>query len=127
MSVAFAPQRGLIIVEAEVEGPTGKKVVHLVLDTGATRTSINKGLLVSVGYDPAAAAHQVPFTTGSGGGVAPRIRLSKFRALGQERTNFLVLCHTLPPNVRADGLLGLDFFRGQSLTIDFRTGLITLA
>ena len=26
-----------------------------------------------------------------------------------------------------DGLLGLDFFRGQSLTVDFRTGQVTLA
>jgi predicted aspartyl protease len=126
MTVPFRPHRGLIIVDAEVEGPTGNKVVHLALDTGATRTLINQRLLVSVGYDPVA-ARQVPFTTGSGGAVAPRIPLSKFKALGQERTNFLVICHTLPPNVAADGLLGLDFFRGQSLTIDFRNGLITLA
>jgi predicted aspartyl protease len=127
MTVPFAPHRRLIIVEAEVEGPTGKQAVRLVLDTGATRTLINERLLVSVGYDPAAAPRQVRITTGSGVALVPRIPVGKLRALGQERTNFLVICHTLPPSVVADGLLGLDFLRGQSLTIDFRNGLITLA
>ncbi len=37
-----------------------------------------------------------------------------------------VLCHTLPPSATVDGLLGLDFFRGHQLTVDFQTGQITL-
>jgi len=127
MTVAFAPRRGLIIVQAEVEGPLRTGAMLLVLDTGATRSLIGERHLVAVGYDPAAASQRVPFTTGTGAAVAPRIPVSKFRALGQERMNFPVLCHTLPPNVAADGILGLDFFRGQCLTIDFRNGLITLA
>jgi hypothetical protein len=36
--------------------------------------------------------------------------------------NFPVLGHTLPPSAGVDGLLGLDFLRGQSLTLDFRSG-----
>lgn len=52
--------------------------------------------------------------------------LSRIRALGQERVEFAVLGHTLPPSAGVDGLLGLDFFRGQSLTLDFRTGHVTL-
>ena len=47
-------------------------------------------------------------------------------ALGQERTNFPVLGHTLPPSTSIDGVLGLDFVRGQTLTVDFRTGTSTL-
>ena len=45
---------------------------------------------------------------------------------GQERVDFAVLGHTLPPSAGVDGLLGLDFLRGQSLTVDFRTGHVTL-
>ena len=45
----------------------------------------------------------------------------------RERTEFPVLGHTLPPSAGVDGLLGLDFFRGQSLTLNFRTGQATLA
>jgi hypothetical protein len=36
------------------------------------------------------------------------------------------LGHTLPPSAGVDGLLGLDFFRGQVLTVDFHKGMIAL-
>ena len=51
----------------------------------------------------------------------------KIVAVGHVRSGFSVLGHTLPPSTGVDGLLGLDFFRGQNLTIDFRTGQVTLA
>ena len=65
-------------------------------------------------------------TTGSGVEFVPRVSLDKIVALGQERTTFPVLGHTLPPSAGIDGVLGLDFVRGQTLTVDFRTGTITL-
>ena len=40
--------------------------------------------------------------------------------------SFFLICHTLPASVSVDGLLGLDFLRGQRLTIDFRAGRIAL-
>jgi hypothetical protein len=66
-------------------------------------------------------------TTGSGVKYVPRLLVDKMVVLGQERTDLPVLCHTLPPSASVDGLLGLDFLRGQSLTIDFRSGRATLA
>jgi hypothetical protein len=68
----------------------------------------------------------VQVTTGSGAVFVPRLSVSRFRALGQERTAFPVLAHTLPPGTGVDGVLGLDFLRGFALTIDFRTGQIDL-
>jgi hypothetical protein len=44
--------------------------------------------------------------------------------LGQIRILFPVVAHTLPPTTSVDGLLGLDFFRGLELTLDFRAGQI---
>ena len=55
MSHAFNAKTGLILVEAEVSGPLGKAGATLVLDTGATSTSLNASLLRSIGYDPDAA------------------------------------------------------------------------
>lgn len=52
--------------------------------------------------------------------------VEKIEALEQERRNFPILCHTLPPSATVDGVLGLDFFRGQRLVVDFRTGLVTV-
>ena len=126
MSLPFAPQSGLIIVGVTIEGPSGSAVLRLALDTGATGTLINVGMLVALGYDPALVPERIQVTTGSGVEFAPRITLDKIVALGHERTHFPVLGHTLPPSASIDGLLGLDFMRGQTLTVDFRTGTLTL-
>jgi predicted aspartyl protease len=127
MSFPFDSQQGLIIVRAELWGPAGSIVLRLALDTGATGTVVNVGLLVTIGYDPALVPDRIQVTTGSGVEFVPRVPLDKIAALGQERTDFPVLGHTLPPSAGIDGLLGLDFFRGQSLTLDFRAGQVTLA
>jgi predicted aspartyl protease len=110
-----------------VFGPSGGIVIRLAVDTGATATMINVAPLVSVGYDPSLVSHRVQVTTGSGVEFVPRIDIAKIKVLGQERTQFSVLSHTLPPSASIDGLLGLDFLRGQTLVIDFRQGTIMLS
>lgn len=127
MSFPFDPEYRLVIVLAELEGPSGNAVLRLALDTGATRTLVNVGMLVSIGYDPALATDRLQVTTGSGVEFLPHISVSKIIALGQERTSFSVLCHTLPTSAGIDGLLGLDFFRGLTLNIDFRDGQLRLS
>lgn len=94
--------------------------------TGATWSVVNWDLAVLVGYDPAIVSERIQITTGSGIEFVPQIVIEKMEALGQERRNFPVLCHTLPPSATVDGVLGLDFFRGQRLVIDFRTGSVTV-
>lgn len=127
MSFPFDSQQGLVIIRTELWGPTGSIVLRLALDTGATGTVVNVGMLVAIGYDPALAPDRTQITTGSGVEFVPRVKLEKMTALGQERTAFPVMAHTLPPSAGIDGLLGLDFLRGQSLTLDFRTGQVMLA
>jgi predicted aspartyl protease len=127
VSFVFDPQRGLIVVQVELWGPSGSSVLQLALDTGATSTLVNVGMLVAIGYDPAMTAERVQVTTGSGVEFAPRVVLHRVNSLCQERLSFPVLAHTLPQSARVDGLLGLDFFRGLNLGIDFRTGSLTLS
>ena len=55
MSARFDPGGGLIIVSAELTGPTGTAILRLALDSGATGTLINASMLVAVGYDLALA------------------------------------------------------------------------
>jgi aspartyl protease family protein len=126
MSFPFNPKQGLIIIRAEFFGPSGSNILRLALDTGATGTLVNIGMLVAIGYDPALTANRIQVTTGSGVEYAPLITVDQIIALGQERINFPVLCHTLPPSASVDGLLGLDFLRDQYLTIDFRSGQLKL-
>lgn len=126
MSSTFDPHQGLIIVQAEVWGPTGSAVLRLALDTGATVTVLSTAMLVALGYDPALSPTRVQVTTGSSVEYAPRVTLSRILALEQERMDFPVLGHTLPPSAGVDGLVGLDFFRGKTLAIDFHAGRITV-
>jgi predicted aspartyl protease len=126
MSPVFDPHDGLIIVHAEIVGISGTAILRLALDTGATTTLINSGMLVSIGYDPALSSDRVQITTGSGVEFVPRLIVKRLIVLGSERTDFSVLCHTLPPSAGVDGLLGLDFLRGNTLRVDFKEGAITL-
>jgi predicted aspartyl protease len=126
VSFSFDPGQGLILVRAEIWGPDGSGVLRLALDTGATGTLVNAAMLVAIGYDPGLASDRVQVTTGSGIEFLPRVVLDRVSALGQQRRAFPVLAHTLPPSAGVDGLLGLDFFLGQSLTIDFRSARVTL-
>ena len=126
MTFSFNPQQGLILVEAELDGPTGTTAARLALDTAATQTVIAAGLLRAVGYDLLGAVSWAQLTTGSGVAFVPMLSVSRLTALGHDRLNLLVLAHTLPPSTSADGVLGLDFLRGHVLTIDFQAGQITL-
>lgn len=126
MSFRFQAERGLILVPVQIFGVSGNTLLRLALDTGATATLINQSRLLHLGYDLAASPQRHQITTGSGVEFVPRVTLDKIIALGREQTTFPVLAHTLPPSASIDGLLGLDFFRGLNLNLDFRSGIITL-
>lgn len=126
MTLPFDPTEGLIVVPTRLWGPTGDTVVRLALDTGATVSVVNWDVVVLLGYDPAIARERIQMTTGSGVEFVPRLIIEKIEAFGQDRRDFPVLCHTLPPSTTVDGVLGLDFFRGQRLVVDFRTGRVTV-
>jgi predicted aspartyl protease len=122
----FDLNRGLIVIPAEIWGPAGSAVLRFALDTGATGSVVNLGILVALGYDPALVSERVQVTTGSAIEFAVPISLEHIRILGLDRSHYLVLGHSLPPSAGIDGLLGLDFFHGLSLTLDFRNGEITV-
>ena len=125
-SFNFDSEDGLIIIPTRLWGPKGDTIVRLALDTGATGSMINWDLIVLIGYDPAAVSDRVQMTTGSGVEFAPLVTIEKIEALGIERCNFPILCHTLPPSSTVDGVIGLDLLRGQRLLLDFRAGAVTI-
>ena len=127
MTYRFDASADLIVVAARLFGPTGDLIVRLALDTGATTSLINTEILVLLGYDPAASSDRIQVTTGSGVEFCPRVIVKSIDALGHSRTNFPILCHTLPPTSQVDGLLGLDFFRGCKLEIDLKNGTINVS
>jgi len=120
----FTPGQGPIVVNVELSGPVAATWARLILDTGATSTTIKPDVSIAIGYDPDFAAERVSVTTVDGIRVVPRLHLNRFTALGQHRLAFPVVCHPLPTADGIQGLLGLDFFRGTLLTVDFVKGQI---
>ncbi len=126
MSVAFDTNQRLIIVPAEVYGPLGSRSVHLALDTAATETVISRRVLAILGY-ALTSSQTVPVIMGGGVTSVPLITLDSLEALDQAQSKVIVQAHTLPVSLPVDGLLGLDYIRGQRLVVDYRAGEITLA
>ena len=127
MMLEFDAKRGLIVVPVRLYGSHGDTILRLALDTGATTTVINWNQLVLIGYDPGSVENRTQITTGSSLEFVPQVNVNRIEALGITQNNFPVLCHTLPPTASVDGVLGLDFFRGRKLVIDFRKGKVTIS
>jgi len=126
MTTSFDPRQGLVVIRARLWGPLDSAFVRIALDTGATRTLINESIVRVLGYPVEEMSERVQITTGSGIESTPLIVLSRIAALGLERRNLSVICHSLPATASVDGLLGLDFLRKRSLSINFRSGRISL-
>ena len=127
MSASFDPVARSVLVEVTVVGPRRSQAVWCVVDTGSTRTVLPAAALRHVGYDLARPAEWVRIRAATGAARVPVVRVSAVAALDRVRTNLDVAAHDLPLGTTADGLLGLDFFRGLVLTLDFARGRVGLA
>lgn len=81
----------------------------MILDTGASYTLIPTRKAIEIGHDPTLAEERIQIFTVSGTEYVPLIKVSSFKCLGIEIKDFTVICHDLPPQSPADGLLGLNF------------------
>ena len=126
MSILFNPLGSFLPVTVRLFGPNNDARASLALDTGATQSMISREIATFVGYDLNTDGRTVQLITASGEETATVVTVLRVEALDHQRQDMPILCHNLPNGTPFDGLLGLDFFRSQRLTIDFREGLITL-
>ena len=122
----FDPSARSIVIPAVVGGPRLEHKFHFILDLGATLTCIRPDLLRVLGYDLSRPIGRKRIRSATGSVVAPIYRVTSLASLGQVQADFSVAAQDLPLTVEADGLLGLDFFRGLVLHLDFARGRIAL-
>ncbi len=96
------------------------------VDTGASATLVSERVLREVGYTLSPDDDQVEVVDARGVKSSGRLTVSRIAALGAEWRDYLVVYDTLPVELGIDGLLGLNFFLRQKLTIDFDAETITL-
>lgn len=114
-----------ILVPVEVAYDNRKVALHLLLDTGASRTVLHNHALdrLDIGPDEGNVAYGVGV-----GGYRIKTRMIKFRSITvgpfkAESASAYVIDHR-NSNVHYDGLLGMDFLRYLSYDIDYATSTI---
>jgi predicted aspartyl protease len=128
-STPFDPAAGAILIEVEIFGPMGSRRAWFVLDTGASRTTVNVALadeLAEFG-DRAHVGNRRTRAIGAGGAIhGYSLNLDRIDIMGSSLAAFEVVCEDVDPETLVDGLIGLDFLRTRILTIDGVNGQITL-
>lgn len=115
----------LVIVLASVDGYE----LRLALDTGASDTVIDLTALLIAGYRKSDTTGQVEIETGKGLITADVYIIQTVEALGIRHADFTVCSYDFLANsilTDIDGVLGIDFFEGKKVCIDFAKSVITV-
>jgi predicted aspartyl protease len=112
-----------IVVPVRITGAQRVRWLNLILDTGSTSTVIDELVALRLGYN-LESAPTVSVTTVSGTSQASIIAVRQIFALGIVVDEFPVLVMPLPTQLRADGLLGLDFLKRRNLFCNFDKGIL---
>jgi clan AA aspartic protease (TIGR02281 family) len=111
LSSSFVRDRELILVEAEVVGPTGRTIeARLVLDTGAAATMLTPSVTEKVGYTRRDRFKTAKVHTAIGEERGYWLRVAEFTVLGVTTLNFALTVFPLGHN-DIDGLVGMNFLR----------------
>ncbi len=121
------PENGLIIVSIEIDG---KYELKMVLDTGATNTTIDSNALYLLGYDLKDNIGTVEIETANGIIETEVFEVENFSSLGISKAQYQIQVYDfLAHGIFSDynGLPGLDFLEGTKFCIDTRLNQITVS
>jgi len=118
-----ATEDSLIEFTAQVDGNS----VNLVLDTGATHTILDFGVLIKEGYRLSDTRGLVFIETANGLITANKFLVKQITCLGTVRENFEVSSFLFDdPQDNVKGILGLDFLNDLEVCLNFREGMVTV-
>jgi predicted aspartyl protease len=120
------PESGLILVNVEIDN---KYELKMVLDTGATHTTIDSNALYLLGYNIKDSTGMVEIETANGIIETSVFEIKRFASLGLIKEQFQIQVYDfLAHGIFTDynGLLGLDFLEGTEFCVNTRTNTITI-
>jgi len=121
------PESGLILVNIEIDN---KYELKMILDTGATNTTIDSNALYLLGHDLKDNIGTVEIETANGIISTEIFEIELFSSLGLSKEKFQVQVYDfLAHGIFSDynGLLGLDFLDGTKFCIDTLSNTITVS
>ena len=120
------PESGLILVNIEIDK---KYELKMILDTGATNTTIDSNALYLLGHDLKDSIGTVEIETANGIIETEVFEIDSFASLGIEKVNFEIQVYDfIAHGIFSDynGLLGLDFLEGTKFCIDTNENTISI-
>ena len=118
---------GLILVNVEIDN---RYELKMILDTGATNTTIDSNALYLIGYDLKDNIGLVEIETANGIIETEIYEVDLFVSLGLTKEKFQVQVYDfLAHGIYSDynGLLGLDFLEGVTFCIDTLENIISIS
>jgi len=116
----------LLFTRGAVKGTQEILTLRLLIDTGSSYTILPVEALESAGYDITLSKDKIKITTASGFVFAHKIVVQWIHILGVEIKNFPIVAYTLPEEIYADGILGMDFLNRVNAVIDVKKGVIKI-
>ncbi|MDR3328819.1 MAG: retroviral-like aspartic protease family protein [Prevotellaceae bacterium] len=121
-----ASEDDLIIVKVMIDGKYG---FRMVLDTGASHTTIDNDALHLRDYNIEPVIGDQYIETANGITQVDLYKIGSISFMGQTKQNFPIqvydfMAHGILSNY--EGILGLDFFKGMKFCIDMENNTITM-
>ena len=118
--------QGMVLVVGDFYSNGWRMRTILLLDTGSSITTLTPQAIRRLGFDPQK-PHMVRRTHIWGGTrEVPVLVMPRVRVFGQDVSDLEVACGDLPPTLKIDGVLGLNFLRHFDLRINFREEYLEL-
>lgn len=120
------PESGLILLNIEIDK---KYELKMILDTGATNTTIDSNALYLLGYDLKDSTGTVEIETANGIIETEVFEIDSFSSLGIEKEKFEIQVYDfIAHGIFSDynGLLGLDFLEGTKFCVDTNENTISV-
>jgi predicted aspartyl protease len=118
--------QGMVLTVGDFYSPTQRLRAILLLDTGSSITTLTLSAMYRLGMDPQNPDERRITHVWGGVHETPILIMPRLRVFGQERCNIEVACGDLPPAIKLDGVLGLNFLQHFDLRINFREAYIEL-
>jgi predicted aspartyl protease len=122
----FDPRQCLVYVSGAVTGPRSMTQLRLVVDTGASMTTILPHIANEIGYSPRDGGARTTVRTALGSEHGYVLRVARFAALGFAMANFPVNVFDLADRDACDGLVGYNFLRCFNCYIRPKDGCLVL-
>ena len=120
-------RENIIVLRVLLSGTRDSRILKMVLDTGASISTIPTEVALAIGLDPAKPKNRIEMITASGVEYVPVIVIPKIKLLGFMLRNIEAACLNLPPQSLVSGLLGLNILSKFDLRLSFPKKFLELS